>query len=179
MEELSSKDYTKKYITTALFKLMKEKNYHDITISEIAKKAGVNRVTYYRNFESKDDIINCYFISTMKSFVAKFNFIPRCKEDYYDLIYSVFEGIKKNQEAIRLIMISKLDYLLLDFLNEHFYEAVKAKHVDNEYFAFGYAGAFYNMSLKWVSENCKTPLEDITKTMLQIITQDSPTGIKI
>ena len=45
------------YMSTALLELMIEKDYTKISIGEIAKKAGVDRSSYYRHFKSKDDII--------------------------------------------------------------------------------------------------------------------------
>ena len=38
-------------ITKALFKLMKSKNYHDITVSALVKTAGVSRNSFYRNYQ--------------------------------------------------------------------------------------------------------------------------------
>ena len=52
------------YITDALLLLMKHKNFNDITIGEITKKAGVNRSTYYRHFSTKESIIKFYFSTT-------------------------------------------------------------------------------------------------------------------
>ena len=40
-------------MSDALLKLMKEKDYEEITINEIAALAGVNRSTWFRNFASK------------------------------------------------------------------------------------------------------------------------------
>ena len=37
---------------------MKKKDYSSITNKEITDKAGLSHITIYRNFKSKDDIIN-------------------------------------------------------------------------------------------------------------------------
>lgn len=37
---------------------MKEKSFDGITISEITKNADLDRTTFYRNFRSKEDILN-------------------------------------------------------------------------------------------------------------------------
>ena len=50
----------KEYITQALLLLMQEKAFNMIRISEITTKAGVNRVSFYRNFSSKEDILHQY-----------------------------------------------------------------------------------------------------------------------
>ena len=52
--------FAKDCIAMALIKLMKQKKYEDITITEIADTAGVSRVTYYRNYSSKEEIITYY-----------------------------------------------------------------------------------------------------------------------
>lgn len=44
-------------ITEALILLMQKQPYHTITITELTKKAGVSRVSFYRKFTSKDDIL--------------------------------------------------------------------------------------------------------------------------
>ncbi|MCR5505964.1 MAG: TetR/AcrR family transcriptional regulator [Bacilli bacterium] len=41
----------------ALLKLMDEKPYQSISITEICDKAGVSRMAYYRNYNSKEEIL--------------------------------------------------------------------------------------------------------------------------
>ena len=47
----------KQAIYSALVELMESEEYEDISITDIAKKAGVSRMTYYRNYKEKDDIL--------------------------------------------------------------------------------------------------------------------------
>ncbi len=49
--------FIKECITKALIELMENKPLEDITITELVKKAGVGRVSFYRNFESKEDVL--------------------------------------------------------------------------------------------------------------------------
>ncbi len=44
-------------IYEALLQLMEKKEYKDITITDITKKAGVSRMAYYRNYADKDEIL--------------------------------------------------------------------------------------------------------------------------
>lgn len=48
---------THKAVELALMELLQEKNYEQITISEVTLKADVNRKTFYNNYDSLDDII--------------------------------------------------------------------------------------------------------------------------
>lgn len=45
------------YIQEALLQLIQQKAYDKITITDIAKRAGVTRISFYRNFDSKDAIL--------------------------------------------------------------------------------------------------------------------------
>ena len=49
---------TKQCIETAMLKLLKKKSINDITITELVKVAGVSRNAYYRNYDSKDEIVS-------------------------------------------------------------------------------------------------------------------------
>ena len=49
-------------ITKALFKLMKSKDYQEITVSALVRTAGVSRNSFYRNYQSIEDILWQYLI---------------------------------------------------------------------------------------------------------------------
>ena len=49
--------HVKNSITDALIALMNEKSFETISVSEITNRARVSRVSYYRNFNSKEDMI--------------------------------------------------------------------------------------------------------------------------
>lgn len=48
-------------IEEALFTLMKEKEYAQITVSEIVSRADVARRTFYRLYREKDEVLRRYF----------------------------------------------------------------------------------------------------------------------
>lgn len=48
---------TKTRIIKALLRLMGEKNFSDITVTDIVGRAKVARASYYRNFSSKEEVI--------------------------------------------------------------------------------------------------------------------------
>ncbi len=45
-------------IADALWNLMKHKCFQQITVTEICKEAAIGRKTFYRNFETKEDVID-------------------------------------------------------------------------------------------------------------------------
>ena len=47
----------KGHIARALLELMHKKSFSHITISELIQTAGVARVSFYRNYDSKEDVL--------------------------------------------------------------------------------------------------------------------------
>ena len=52
--------YVVEHITGAVLKLMQDRPLNDISISEICDEAGVGRASFYRNYESKEDVVRKY-----------------------------------------------------------------------------------------------------------------------
>ena len=49
--------YVKKQILAALLDLLKEKPLSDISVSELTSRAEIGRVSFYRNYQNKEDIL--------------------------------------------------------------------------------------------------------------------------
>jgi AcrR family transcriptional regulator len=54
------KQQSMQWLTDALLTLMSEKAYRGISITEICTRADLSRRTFYRLFESKEDILKEY-----------------------------------------------------------------------------------------------------------------------
>ena len=52
-----SNKLTRECLRTALMKLMEQKPFVQISISDIVKKSGVSRTAFYRNYGSKEELI--------------------------------------------------------------------------------------------------------------------------
>ena len=57
MKRMKQINESKELIFDAFMQLLKEKKEEDITLTEIAETAGVGRMTIYRHFKEKDDIL--------------------------------------------------------------------------------------------------------------------------
>jgi AcrR family transcriptional regulator len=49
--------YVRKHLLDALLKLLKKQSIDSIVISNLIEEAGVSRVSFYRNYSSKEDIL--------------------------------------------------------------------------------------------------------------------------
>ena len=62
---------TKNVIFDSLIKKMQEKPYHEITIVEITEEADVARLSFYRHFNTKEDIIIFKFKDIISKIIRK------------------------------------------------------------------------------------------------------------
>ena len=66
MDNDERNQYVNVAMTKALLELLNTKNLKDIKISEITEKAQVGRVSFYRNYKDKEDILKQYLDKIIK-----------------------------------------------------------------------------------------------------------------
>ena len=71
------KEQSRRWIAEALLQILEEKPYNEITISEVAAKADLSRRTFYRHFETLDDVID-YQLETLCN-----EFLDFCEGSYH------------------------------------------------------------------------------------------------
>lgn len=59
-------------ITSALLEMMSKKPFNSITITALTKRAGVSRVSFYRNFESKEDVLQKHLKRLLDEWFKKY-----------------------------------------------------------------------------------------------------------
>ncbi|HEM3725403.1 TPA: TetR/AcrR family transcriptional regulator [Streptococcus suis] len=62
---------TKESIETALLFLLEKKDMKQISVSELVRKAGVSRNAFYRNYKSKEEILEVYYERTSSNLKKK------------------------------------------------------------------------------------------------------------
>lgn len=157
-------------IANAFFALMKQKHSDEISVTEIANKAKVSRMAYYRNFETKVDIIEYYLREVMWSDVsAALGESP----DFWSYEYGVvfISVIKKHRNLILLLDECGYASLILKAFNRKNEElAGDMPHNSIERYKLYYAsGASFNGLLEWMRGGCKESVEDMARSMADFI----------
>ncbi len=106
--------YVIRHITESLLTLLEDKAIEDISISELCSNAGIGRASFYRNFNSKEDILRVY-INTL------FDGWKRNWEDNNSLPLSfgigmIFEHFEEHKAFYHLLNERRLIYLLKDVI---------------------------------------------------------------
>lgn len=95
-------------LTEALFQLMDSKHFEDISITELTRRAGVGRVSFYRNFNSKEDILMSYLDGKAGEWWEAIQ-----QEEKPDVILSLFRHLAGLERPIKLLYKAGLSHLLL------------------------------------------------------------------
>ncbi|MFW2490784.1 TetR/AcrR family transcriptional regulator [Clostridium chromiireducens] len=85
---------TRRLIQEAIFNLSKVKNFDAITVSDIAKKAEINRSTFYAHFQDKYDLLESIVSDQLEYFISKRN----------------GDKLEITEEVIRNLILSICDY---------------------------------------------------------------------
>lgn len=163
---LQAEKYVDEYITKALFTLMKRKKYDDISITEITNKAGVGRVSFYRNFNSKEDIIKNWIENTTNNFLksSDINFKKDSTKDYF---IKLFNHLEKYKEESFLIYKANLIHLLKSVF-ENKLLSIHQKEYDN-YKSYFLAGGIFNVYYFWLINGCKESSEEIANKLVDLM----------
>lgn len=163
---LQAEKYVDEYITNALFTLMKRKKYDDISITEITNKAGVGRVSFYRNFNSKEDIIKNWIEDTTNNFL-KSSDISFKKDSTKDYFIKLFNHLEKYKEESFLIYKANLIHLLKSVF-ENKLLSIHQKEYDN-YKSYFLAGGIFNVYYYWLINGSKETPEELSTKLVNLI----------
>ena len=163
-------EYTRHYIVQALFRLMAEYEYDKISVKDIAAKAGVGRATFYRHFKRKEDVILYYFERSAREYVSTRHIYPRCREDYVDEVTRILGVFRDNKKQFALLERARLTYIYLDFLNDTFARSFEEERPEkNAYLPYMYAGMLYNLSMKWLENDCAESIPELAAVIVDAI----------
>ena len=155
---------TRKKIEAALIALMNEKDFADITITDITKEAGVSRLAYYRNYDSKEDILSGYLQNVTAEFYNAFRVYDAIRETR-ELWYAIFGKVKEHAEELHLLIRAGFSAKIL----QEYVKGINAPFGDIEnnpelYYSNCYwVGALHCMTQEWLMRGMKEPIDQMVE----------------
>ena len=104
-EKMTVNETVREALAVALLRLMKHKEIEEITISELVSVAGVGRNSFYRNFESKEQLLCGYIVELYKEYFKEKN-VPLKVGDggnVEDFLLPRFRFIKEHGDIFRVL----------------------------------------------------------------------------
>lgn len=161
---------SKKEITETLLKLMRTTPYNEISVKLILLESKLSRKTFYRNFSSKDDVLNSYINKLMLQYVQNLQHINY--HSFISILSVVFPFCENNKEMLRILNENNLMYILLDKINEfipQIHNKIKpseiSENIMTDYIISFNIGAVFNVINKWVKDGMIESIETIMKNL--------------
>ncbi len=101
---------SQKLITDALIALIHEKGYRHITITELCERAGVARRTFYRNFDTVEDVLRYLGGTTIEAFSREM--ARHAEESYYEILVAFFSFWQEYEAVFALFAGNNLTHIL-------------------------------------------------------------------
>lgn len=159
---MKKEEYTKQQILKAMLELLIEKEIDQITITELVKRAGVGRASFYRNYSTKEDVLADHLKKLILRWGEEFE-----KEGNPDV----------NASLVKHFWNEKSFYLTLYNANlgPYIYKAMKAAMNIEEkvnpverYLVSWYAGSIYGFIDEWMKNGMKESPEEMFALMKEI-----------
>ncbi len=136
-------------LTEALLRLMEKKKLSEISISELCEKAGVSRVSFYRNYTSLSEILTDYLSDDIKLWWSNHERsvdISRSPQLFWNKLFSL---LKKHERIIRLIYRSDESIILKNIIFNSCGPSL-AKTEEEAYARAMLAGTIYGYTDEWI-----------------------------
>lgn len=157
-------------VVNAFIELVDEKGYGDLTITDIARRAGVSRMTFYRQFSSKEDVAK-RFVETVGERLARAVESEPGVWAMRDYFYILFKDISAYSKVIKELYFGNLGEFILSCMNRILFRTPIKQGIlkFDRYKTVFYAGAFYNVIIEWILSGMQEPAEDMAELCCGLI----------
>ncbi len=163
-----SNQISKECLRIALIHLLSEKEMHQISITELVKRAGVSRATFYRNYDSKDALLDDAVEVMSREFKQIF-FIDEMLKNPYPQYLKLFQLIQDNQTTLRSLLMAKVsfgDVLKIFPLSE---KPDSAQDTESYYKRLVFEGAILSITTEWFISGMQQSCEEMASLCTKII----------
>lgn len=165
MENRKQKEFFQKCLYEALIKLMKRKLFVDISVSELCEEAGVSRMTYYRSYSSKEDILKQHLEVCFERFMCELR--DRTNMSFYEIAVTFFEFWENEEkEFLAALIDSGLSTNLMDLFYEYLdviYESMELGETVESFVKSFLAGGLYKLLIDWIKSDSNTPIQEMAE----------------
>lgn len=155
----------KEEITTALMALLKQKPYREIKVTDVVKKAGVCRASFYRNYLTMDQVID---EAVSGLFSSVFQDISMSPDNVAEYVEQAFHGIRQHQEDWEVLIQQVLFYKVVDKVYQETLAQIENLHVfNNRYQPYFFAGASAALIYAWIDGGFAESEQQLVEIFMQ------------
>ena len=175
------KEQSRRWIAEALLQILEEKPYNEITISEVAARADLSRRTFYRHFQTLDDVIDYQLEMLCDEFLDFCEGHLHRKGDVITMTELFFQFWAEHRSVLRVLNSSSRAALPQgEFLAKIYQRSIlelKAEDTRQIHYMYQFVmGGLWNILLQWVAEDDPQTPAEMAATVQRVFTlaADSP-----
>ena len=163
---------SKKLITDALVSLLDEKTLDKITITDIVKKANINRGTFYSHYSSVSDVVTSIFESSFKIIKTSIHSMHDITDwDMKDMLKELQMVMEKDiafykkifSSDINMIVYEEIIHVIMAYVLEHESEISNVSHTDFLFYTSFYSGGIIKLYRDWFSGALPITFDELTE----------------
>lgn len=174
---------TAKKMDKALISLLEEKSFEYITVSEICKRAEVNRSTFYLHYENTVDLLNETARFLLDDFAAYFNvdvenITNKFKESSLDELNFISNEylqpyltyVKDNKSVFSTVLshsvsfgINEIFQSLYDNIFNPILERYNYPIADRKYAMMFYLNGITAIVTEWLKDGCEKTIDEVSQ----------------
>jgi len=164
---------SQRLVAQAMMRLIQEKPYSQISVSELCKTAGVSRQTFYSLFTSRENVV----VFTLQAQSSCCLEPPRASgrsDRLRCLSRACSEYLVRNRRLIRLLVDNRIDYLLHDSFEEALLSEEGlfggADSCLKKYASGFYAGGITCVARQYALEGCAAGADQLEELLMALFT---------
>ncbi|OBX65480.1 hypothetical protein A9299_08465 [Moraxella osloensis] len=151
-------------LAIALLKFMESTPFADISVTKLTQKAGVSRMGYYRNYDSKLALLKDYLAQIEDDFPF-IDLTAASESEFYAFLRQVFDYLSKFELSTKILLNQGFEGLILDtLLNSKIFVEYRKKQAltcqamtalqdkSREYNLVFASGMLYHTYIHWVRQ---------------------------
>jgi AcrR family transcriptional regulator len=181
---MSKADLTKRALSEALSEQLKEKPFEQITVTDIARKAGLNRQTFYYHFRDLYDLIA---FSVKQRFHAILPDMESTEDWEFDLV-TVLTALREERDSVYKLEHSLDQGYVKRFMREHISDLVgsfimrtqseeRLTEEDCRLIAQFFGAGLIDILDSWVDEGMLEPPEHLVQRLSLFLTDSIETAV--
>ena len=183
-KEYRSAVRSRKMIRQAFFELLKEKNFEKITVTDVVKKADVNRSTFYAHYPDVMGVveeIQMEILDYTQQFMDNLDF-----KDFYENpkphLQEIVKLVAENNELYRLLMTSamaakqldQLKYIIIDRTIETMDVRDRFEsRLELEFVTRFFMGGIVDVYTQWLNGMIDCSIDELTDQLANMILRAS------
>lgn len=167
---------SQRQVAEAMMRLIQEKPYSQITVSELCKTAGISRQTFYSLFTSRENVM-IFTLQARYCCSLHAEPLPRtsCRaEKLRILCRGCSEYLVRNRNLIKLLVDNRIDYLLYDSFEDALNSSEcifgAADPCLRRYASSFYAGGLSCVARQYAHEGCASGPDQLEELLIALFT---------